>query len=1413
MGTGRGMMPRALVTLLAAMAMAIGLMAGGAATAFGEGDATPTVTATGKWAGADYTVFSDGTAMVTGRFTEAVPGQAPADLRGCTAIDCNSVDTSGVVRFSDMFSGCRNLRTADGVRSWDLTHGNSISAMFNGDTSLTDISGLSAWDTSGIAEMPWIFQGCTSLASLAGLEGWDTSNVYEMSGAFNGIPITNVDALSKWDVSGVSDARFLFQDDRQLADMSGIASWRPVSLNLANYAFMGLPVTNLDFMREWRTPNLGEAVGMFQSDTKLADLSGIEGWDTSGVYTMNNMFHDCEALRNVDALSKWDTSNVGDMAETFRDCYSLADLSGLASWDVSNVTTMHGMFRTCHSLSDLSGLSAWKTPKLTDIAEMFMGCDSGLRSLAGLEGLDVSHVTTMESTFDSCHVLASLEPLASWDTTNVRNMSHLLFEAYGLPSLEGLEGWDVGRVTDLSYAFSEATGMHGDDAMDALSAWRTTSLENASGAFMKDYQITTLRALEGWDMSHVTDAGSMFDTDPSLTDVSAVNSWSLPSLRTAAWMFQGCRFAKADIASWRLDDCNVSDLFANNPDLAEVDMGSTAMTNVPGFGDSGPFSGDPKLARVDISDGIPASVVGSLPTPPANADYTGRWVREDETYGPYTVSDLASAWQPAAMSGVWVWEKVPTTYRVSFDANGGEGSMSAVTLTPGDVAATLPASTFENFRHTFKEWNTKADGTGHAYTPGMSAQTVWDESTGGPAVAGAKLTLYAIWEPERNVVDIEGGEFDVDLADGETMTLDGLPAGTSYVIYEETPSGWRQVGGTATSGVIQPSRTAAASVTNRYEPGSVSATITGTKTLDGQGASGFSFTLSEGGSDLETVASAEGGGIAFSPITYTSAGTHTYTVREVAGDDDGISYDTHAETVTVDVADDGAGNLSAKVGTDADGVSFANRTKPGSLAITKRVTGTDDTGREFTAHVELTDGTSRDVTLKAGETQEIDGLAAGVGYTVTESDVPAGYTLSGIAGATGTIGAGRTSPVTITNAYAATGSVTLQATKRLSGGTLVGGEFAFGLFEGDTQLATATNAADGAVTFDPVSYASAGAHGYTIRELTGTTGDVASDGHVATAHVDVTDDGDGHLSCAVTYGTGDEAPTFSNTVTPGALVVTKRWSGEPAGATHQVTLDVTLADGDGAPLSGPITAVIHRTADGTSEARTYEATDGRAKVNEVLGDGGSVALALPRDTSYTLSEEAADGYSARYEVGGKASDTGVSGTVGRASDITVTNTYRATGSWTPEATKALVGPRALRAGEFTFRLIDASGNVVSQATNDADGKVGFPAIPLDGTERDKTYYLSETMGTDDHVTYDLAVFEVKVSAADDGRGHVVPTVTYAGRSEVPTITNRVSADVGVPMTGGSGVTWAAVAGLASVAAVAALALWRARGGD
>ncbi len=109
---------------------------------------------------------------------------------------------------------------------------------------------------------------------------------------------------------------------------------------------------------------------------------------------------------------------------------------------------------------------------------------------------------------------------------------------------------------------------------------------------------------------------------------------------------------------------------------------------------------------------------------------------------------------------------------------------------------------------------------------------------------------------------------------------------------------------------------------NTYKAQPVDVGIVAKKVLNGTNLTKGQFTFALKGTVNDepvelTAANDADGNVVFPHLELASAGTYTFTVSEVAGDEARVTYDKRVFTVTVEVTDDGSGKLSATVANDA----------------------------------------------------------------------------------------------------------------------------------------------------------------------------------------------------------------------------------------------------------------------------------------------------------------------------------------------------------------------------------------------------------------------------------------------------------------------------------------------------------------
>lgn len=600
----------------------------------------------------------------------------------------------------------------------------------------------------------------------------------------------------------------------------------------------------------------------------------------------------------------------------------------------------------------------------------------------------------------------------------------------------------------------------------------------------------------------------------------------------------------------------------------------------------------------------------------------------------------------------------------------------------------------------------------------------------------------------EHAVTFTDGKATFTLKDGEEKTIAGLPVGARYTVTEDAAEGYTTTvngadGSKAEGAVTEDGATVA--FTNTYgtatEGRDVSTAGLFTKALEGRDwaeGDSFQFALTgegsapmpEGsvdGSKTVSVTAAAGTkagdkvAFDFGSIRYTlndikdaefaevggkrvRTKTFTYKVREVRPDDGsaiaGVDYDGHVATMTVTVADDGSGNLTATTPAiaQASGGDFVNTytteldySARAGVRLSKTLSGRAMEAGQFAFTVTADAETAAKLGLKTdkdayavaaaddGEADLVDLVGGAAGSDVKFTDADAGKTYSFTVTETKLGGEGYTNDiaprtVAIAPAYdAATGKLTVTTTVAKDGAEVARSEV--------------STADDATATPAPVTVAFENSY-----EATGTLG-----------------------------GEGDVAINATKTLT-GRAAAAGEFSFSVRDARRNVVATTTNpASGDG-EAAGLAFSPIAYTTD-TLEQMVADGTATRA------ADG---SWAIP----YTVSEDGADRLPAgvtatasSFDITVKVADDGKGGLdvsvvypEGSGGTLSFVNGYG-----TNEATVDLAGTKTLALGQaglgltqadiegkYTFKIepldgapapVDASGKTVTEATNDAAGNV------------------------------------------------------------------------------------------------------------
>lgn len=526
-------------------------------------------------------------------------------------------------------------------------------------------------------------------------------------------------------------------------------------------------------------------------------------------------------------------------------------------------------------------------------------------------------------------------------------------------------------------------------------------------------------------------------------------------------------------------------------------------------------------------------------------------------------------------------------------------------------------------------------------------------------------------------------------------------------------------------------------------------------------------------------------------FTQADAGkTFTYTVAENPDGQPGYTYDDAVRTVTIAIADDTAGTLTATT-TVSGGPEGTHETvhKSGENKVEK-------------ALVPFHNSYSATTNTPGGTAAQVVATKTLTGRPMADGEFWFGIAYQG----------------------------ELVAYENLKPN--IGGHVSFDTLHYDTKMLANLEAAGLAHRTDKDGKLAWTINYTAYEDLFGLPNGVSATTWSFGFKVIVVDNGDGTLTATVDYG-GVE-PLFENVygaeAVDAALTGTKKLQAAegltPVDITGKFTFTVT-ADEAGAPMPERTTATndaagnvgfgkIHFTLedlnralgvtdDATDKAEADEADEAEANAGEAEVDADAADTDESNDESEPAAPTAPRSHTFTYTVTESGSAPGVTndanamrkvsytvtddGTghlrVVREGDdgaaFTFTNTYGVAptdSSVTDQVktVKRLTG-RDLAAGEFTFELLE-DGVVVASGTNDVDGNVTLSPIRYEapGTH---TYTLREAcpnaLGLYKGVTYDGTTYTVVTTVSDNGDGTLTATHKLEGTTESAGFTNKYHA--------------------------------------
>ncbi len=1216
-------------------------------------------------------------------------------------------------------------------------------------------------------------------------------------------------------------------DNTKINTISMRDAIKPTSCSYLFYDLSNLTTADLSKLD---TSNVTSMNNMFYECYSLTSLD-VSTFDTSNVTRMDNMFRFCESLTSLD-LSSFDTSNVTSMSAMFYDCHKLTPLD-VGTFDTSKVTSMWYMFKGCYAVRSLD-LSNFNTENVTDMSGIFS--TTHLEWL-DISNFDTSKVTNFYDFLSGTHAFGTITigdktivkedypgDISDHCWINTVPGDGRLLTAAELFKTGNNGGTWMTKVVILNFYPGEGAG-----TMKSVYAPIDKEYSFTPTFYRFGYKLSGMKvgnkiypAVDGvvtypvyWgqdtgDKINLTAVWEPLDQS-ELTDSNVV-TFTLKDGGTATFKSlpagTGYEVWEETPAGWVLvnktGDSGVikpletsKAVFTNEYRTGETQVILRASKVLDGG------APEKEQFRFNLYEGAYGSnfLQSILNKEGGAVEFQPiRYTQADagKTFT-YTIGEVE-------MAPYWYYDKNIYTAEVKVIDNG-NGELSATVTykdangnvldappvfknttipgglrlckgvtVPGDVDRYDPVLTNQKF--IFKV--TLTDKYGKAWTgndEGKVGAKRWDRGADG--VSAESYTEYDVVD---GVVQVP-----MDTWTGYVILYD-IPTDTNYTVEEiGTYPGWTEeaerhnnssgvIGHYWTYTTIESCQNVATLYNSYAHKGT--AVLEAVKNLIGRTPAEGEFTfqlVDSTGAVIDTATNEAGTGkVVFGELSYDKIGTYTYTIREVAGDDETVEYSDEEIAVTVVMEDvEGEGRLTATITYKNDGEkdnnTITNKVKPGALEIGKTVVSSNQAHaqKEFTFTLYLSDALgqllsgeyamsngetlavangSGTLKLKDGESVTIEGLPDGASYSVVEA-AEGGFTQKST-GATGKIWASQTAQAKFTNTYHAEGEYVFEGVKTLEGKTLEADMFLFELYDSEGYvLESVTNDAEGNFAFKKLEFTEedVGEKSYIIAEKNTAEPGVTYDETSYEITLTISDNGDGTLSVeaeGIPEGGITFVNTYSNEIT---ITATKQWKGDEEHTDARRDITVTLYRKVG---SGEKVAVDSRTipADAEGEALTVIWED--LPVFEI--ENGTAM-----EIEYSVGETMAYGEDEKNPY--------VSSVQGNAKDgFTIINRYAYDGVQIG-VVKNLIG-HGLAEGQFKFRIMDEQGNVLGSAANTADGTVQFPVLAYTVAD-----ILDVPVDADGCRTKTI---ELTISEVDDGQ----PGYTYDHYAESFTVTLHLDAD-------------------------------------
>ena len=338
---------------------------------------------------------------------------------------------------------------------------------FYGCKNLTNIEGIENLNTENVTYMNSMFNKCTALKSLD-LTNFNTAKVTNMSYMFNDCSALASLKVSKFNTAEVKDMDFMFYNCSTLTSLN-LSNFNNAKVTTMISMFHGCTKLESLDLSKFNTAEVTNMGCMFYNCSALTSLN-LSNFNTEKVTNMSAMFENCSALTTIYASDKFVTGQLSFSTDMFSGCKNLIGAIGYDETNTNNKDyanlvdgyfSPEGGFHAYAEFDEGTGTLTFRrgVSMPTGAYELNEGNDPGwlaqnkkIKTVVFDASFANARPTSCFYWFCLCSNLTTIEGIEYLNTEKVTNMNSMFDRCSALTSLD-LTNFNTAKVTDLNYMF------------------------------------------------------------------------------------------------------------------------------------------------------------------------------------------------------------------------------------------------------------------------------------------------------------------------------------------------------------------------------------------------------------------------------------------------------------------------------------------------------------------------------------------------------------------------------------------------------------------------------------------------------------------------------------------------------------------------------------------------------------------------------------------------------------------------------------------------------------------------------------------------------------------------------------------------------------------------------------------------